>query len=240
VSRLQAERDLRAALEVGLSMSSGWFSSSRGMDSQTKAELEEIALAEADVARLKQKVAELHHQLNQQRQHHYKELNKSPGERENIKSSQKISHFVHRHEPPVMACEVPILQKELDVLTVCKPASVPVRAMLGNKKFEKNVDLESLHNSKNVVAAIYSSHIIVSNCGDSRAVLCHGKEPMALSVDHKPNRDDDMQELRLFCCGSLSVSLANYRRISFCELKFSVLYLHQRGRNETNMNNQSL
>lgn len=38
---------------------------------KTRAELEEIALAEADVARLKQKVAELHHQLNQQRQHHY-------------------------------------------------------------------------------------------------------------------------------------------------------------------------
>ncbi|OMO63032.1 hypothetical protein COLO4_32772 [Corchorus olitorius] len=69
--QLQAERDLRAALEVGLSMSSGQFSSSRGMDSKTRAELEEIALAEADVARLKQKVAELHHQLNQQRQHHY-------------------------------------------------------------------------------------------------------------------------------------------------------------------------
>ncbi|XLR44369.1 hypothetical protein S83_029029, partial [Arachis hypogaea] len=42
-----------------------------------------------------------------------------------VKSSQKISHFVHRHEPPVIACEVPILQKELDVLTVCRPASVP-------------------------------------------------------------------------------------------------------------------
>lgn len=41
---------------------------------QTRAELEEIALAEADVARLKQKVAELHHQLNQQRQHHYGSL----------------------------------------------------------------------------------------------------------------------------------------------------------------------
>ncbi|KAJ4837777.1 Rho GTPase-activating protein 7 [Turnera subulata] len=68
--QLQAERDLRAALEVGLSMSSGQFSSSRGMDSKTRAELEEIALAEADVARLKQKVAELHHQLNQQRQHY--------------------------------------------------------------------------------------------------------------------------------------------------------------------------
>nr|KYP38521.1 Protein phosphatase 2C 16 [Cajanus cajan] len=42
-----------------------------------------------------------------------------------------------------------------------------------------------------VVAVICSSHIIVSNCGDSRAVLCRGKEPMALSVDHKPNRDDE-------------------------------------------------
>ncbi|KAK8460984.1 hypothetical protein SEVIR_2G430200v4 [Setaria viridis] len=69
--QLQAERDLRAALEVGLSMSSSQFSSSRSMDSKTKAELEEIALAEADVARLKQKVAELHLQLNQQRQHQY-------------------------------------------------------------------------------------------------------------------------------------------------------------------------
>lgn len=36
-----------------------------------------------------------------------------------------------------------------------------------------------------VVTLISSSHIIVANCGDSRAVLCRGKEPMALSVDHK-------------------------------------------------------
>ncbi|ONM25824.1 Rho GTPase-activating protein 7 [Zea mays] len=69
--QLQAERDLRAALEIGLSMYSSQFSSSHSMDSKTKAELEEIALAEADVARLKQKVAELHLQLNQQRQHQY-------------------------------------------------------------------------------------------------------------------------------------------------------------------------
>ncbi|KAJ0052889.1 hypothetical protein Pint_01233 [Pistacia integerrima] len=43
-----------------------------------------------------------------------------------VKSSQKISHFLHRHEPPVMAWEVSVLQKEPDVLTVCKPPSVPV------------------------------------------------------------------------------------------------------------------
>ncbi|XP_048570453.1 rho GTPase-activating protein 7-like isoform X4 [Triticum urartu] len=69
--QLQAERDLRSALEVGLSMSSGQFSSPRAMDSKTRAELEEIALAEADVVRLKQKVAELHLLLNQQRQQQY-------------------------------------------------------------------------------------------------------------------------------------------------------------------------
>ncbi|KAL8159394.1 hypothetical protein V2J09_000931 [Rumex salicifolius] len=83
--QLQAERDLRAALEVGLSMSSGQLSSSRGMDSKTRAELEEIALAEADVARLKQKVAELHHQLNQQRQHQF-------GSRSDV-----YDHYLHFH-----------------------------------------------------------------------------------------------------------------------------------------------
>lgn len=36
-----------------------------------------------------------------------------------------------------------------------------------------------------VVAVISSSHIVVANCGDSRAVLYRGKEAMALSIDHK-------------------------------------------------------
>ncbi|KAL0463806.1 UNVERIFIED_CONTAM: protein phosphatase 2C 16 [Sesamum latifolium] len=42
-----------------------------------------------------------------------------------------------------------------------------------------------------VVAVVSSSHIIVGNCGDSRAVLYRGKEAIALSVDHKPNREDE-------------------------------------------------
>ncbi|KAL8458615.1 hypothetical protein ACS0TY_036217 [Phlomoides rotata] len=42
-----------------------------------------------------------------------------------------------------------------------------------------------------VVAVVCSSHIVVSNCGDSRAVLYRGKEAIALSIDHKPNRDDE-------------------------------------------------
>ncbi|KAF6161556.1 hypothetical protein GIB67_009435 [Kingdonia uniflora] len=43
-----------------------------------------------------------------------------------VQNSQKISHFLHRHEPPVMEWGVTVLHKEDDVLTVCKPASVPV------------------------------------------------------------------------------------------------------------------
>lgn len=38
-----------------------------------------------------------------------------------------------------------------------------------------------------VVAIVCSSHIIVANCGDSRAVLYRGKESMPLSLDHKVN-----------------------------------------------------
>ncbi|KAK6272587.1 hypothetical protein POUND7_009670 [Theobroma cacao] len=94
--QLQAERDLRAALEVGLSMSSGQFSSSRGMDSKTRAELEEIALAEADVARLKQKVAELHHQLNQQRQHHYGSLSDACDRYQHVQNHNSQQRFLQQ------------------------------------------------------------------------------------------------------------------------------------------------
>ncbi|XP_039161433.1 RNA pseudouridine synthase 7-like [Eucalyptus grandis] len=44
-----------------------------------------------------------------------------------VKPSEKISHFVHRHEPPVISHGVSILQKELNVVTVYKPASIPYR-----------------------------------------------------------------------------------------------------------------
>ncbi|CAN8292834.1 unnamed protein product [Cochlearia groenlandica] len=42
-----------------------------------------------------------------------------------------------------------------------------------------------------VVALVCSSHIIVSNCGDSRAVLLRGKDSVPLTVDHKPDREDE-------------------------------------------------
>ncbi|GMH12382.1 hypothetical protein Nepgr_014223 [Nepenthes gracilis] len=47
-----------------------------------------------------------------------------------------------------------------------------------------------------VVAISCSSHIVVANCGDSRAVLCRGKEALPLSVDHKPNREDEYARIK--------------------------------------------
>ncbi|KAI3941268.1 hypothetical protein MKX01_029842 [Papaver californicum] len=42
-----------------------------------------------------------------------------------VRNSQKITHFLHRHEPPVMAWDIPILLEEPDVVVICKPASIP-------------------------------------------------------------------------------------------------------------------
>ncbi|EEF48049.1 protein phosphatase 2c, putative [Ricinus communis] len=42
-----------------------------------------------------------------------------------------------------------------------------------------------------VVAIVCPTCVIVANCGDSRAVLCRGKVAMPLSVDHKPDREDE-------------------------------------------------
>ncbi|XP_072964576.1 probable protein phosphatase 2C 6 [Typha angustifolia] len=60
-----------------------------------------------------------------------------------------------------------------------------------------------------VVAVICSSHIIVANCGDSRAVLYRGKEAVALSVDHKPDRDDEYA--RIEAAGGKVIPWNGYR-----------------------------
>ncbi|XP_062148046.1 protein phosphatase 2C 50 isoform X2 [Alnus glutinosa] len=56
--------------------------------------------------------------------------------------------------------------------------------------FQESIAPETV-GSTAVVAILCSTHIVVANCGDSRAVLCRGKVPMPLSVDHKPDREDE-------------------------------------------------
>lgn len=43
-----------------------------------------------------------------------------------------------------------------------------------------------------VVVVLSGCQIIVSNCGDSRAVLCRGTETIPLTVDQKPDREDEL------------------------------------------------
>uniref|UniRef100_A0A0D9VS30 Rho-GAP domain-containing protein n=1 Tax=Leersia perrieri TaxID=77586 RepID=A0A0D9VS30_9ORYZ len=65
--QLQKERSLRASLESGLmNLRRGQVSLPSTIDSKTKADLEEVATAEADILNLKQKVSDLRGQLNNQ------------------------------------------------------------------------------------------------------------------------------------------------------------------------------
>ncbi|XP_042466215.1 rho GTPase-activating protein 7-like [Zingiber officinale] len=63
-NKLQDERDLRASLESGLtSMRPENMTFASCMDNKTRADIEEVALAEEDIGVLKQKLSDLHGQL---------------------------------------------------------------------------------------------------------------------------------------------------------------------------------
>lgn len=46
-----------------------------------------------------------------------------------------------------------------------------------------------------IMALIKNQRIYIGNIGDSRAVLSHGGEAIALSQDHKPNRPDELKRI---------------------------------------------
>ncbi|CAH2060159.1 unnamed protein product [Thlaspi arvense] len=46
-----------------------------------------------------------------------------------------------------------------------------------------------------VVSVITPDKIVVANCGDSRAVLCRNGKPFPLSIDHKPDRPDELDRI---------------------------------------------
>ncbi|CAK7337136.1 unnamed protein product [Dovyalis caffra] len=52
-----------------------------------------------------------------------------------------------------------------------------------------------LGGSTAVVAVLTPEHIIVANCGDSRAVLSRGRRTIPLTVDHKPDRPDELARI---------------------------------------------
>ncbi|CAL9766689.1 unnamed protein product [Musa acuminata subsp. burmannicoides] len=46
-----------------------------------------------------------------------------------------------------------------------------------------------------VVVVISGCQIISSNCGDSRALLCRGNQRIQLTIDHKPDREDELMRI---------------------------------------------
>lgn len=60
----------------------------------------------------------------------------------------------------------------------------------------------ALSGSTAVVGLVTNTHIVVANCGDSRAVLCRGGVAVPLSEDHKVNGKNPC----LTACNSLGVA----------------------------------
>ncbi|GMI96306.1 highly ABA-induced PP2C gene 3 [Hibiscus trionum] len=54
---------------------------------------------------------------------------------------------------------------------------------------------EEMVGSTAVVAVVGNGKLVVANCGDSRAVLSRGGVAMALSLDHKPDRPDELERV---------------------------------------------
>ncbi|XP_073104976.1 rho GTPase-activating protein 7 isoform X3 [Elaeis guineensis] len=178
--QLQAERDLRAALEVGLSMSSGQFSSSRTMDSKTRAELEEIALAEADVARLKQKVAELHLQLNQQRENQHGSLPHA-GDRCQIL--------------PTHISQQKIVQKDFDMsLAFCNHERKQRNEESSSGADWKNIKPQVLpHASSNKLSWRHSLETIASESKDAEASTSISSETVAVVANDTSRITEGME-----------------------------------------------
>ncbi|KAK9829153.1 hypothetical protein WJX72_004212 [[Myrmecia] bisecta] len=62
-----------------------------------------------------------------------------------LKNGQRIRHFIHRHEPPVLDLPVQVLAQTPDLIAVSKPASMPVHAS-GQYRFNTVVGLLQAYN----------------------------------------------------------------------------------------------
>ncbi|GLT76737.1 hypothetical protein SLA2020_483800 [Shorea laevis] len=54
----------------------------------------------------------------------------------------------------------------------------------------------ALGGSTAVVVLLTDEHVVVANCGDSRAVLCRAGKAIPLSFDHKPDRSDELERIK--------------------------------------------
>ncbi|KAJ6748812.1 PHOSPHATASE 2C FAMILY PROTEIN [Salix purpurea] len=63
------------------------------------------------------------------------------------------------------------------------------------RKMDEEVVKDKMMGSTAVVAVVGKEEVVVANCGDSRAVICRGGVAVPLSVDHKPDRPDELERV---------------------------------------------
>ncbi|CAK7324144.1 unnamed protein product [Dovyalis caffra] len=63
------------------------------------------------------------------------------------------------------------------------------------RKMDEEVMKDKMVGSTAVVAVVGKEELVVANCGDSRAVICRGGVAVPLSVDHKPDRPDELERV---------------------------------------------
>lgn len=63
----------------------------------------------------------------------------------------------------------------------------------------RRIHLQHSSGTTAITALIDGDTLIIGNVGDSRAVLCRSGRPVAVSIDHKPNRPEERQ--RIEACG---------------------------------------
>lgn len=67
---------------------------------------------------------------------------------------------------------------------------------LTDDEFKETTENAEVVGSTAVTALIGARYIITGYCGDSRAVLCRNKRAFPLTVDHKPERDDETERVQ--------------------------------------------
>ncbi|KAI5561868.1 hypothetical protein BDE02_15G016100 [Populus trichocarpa] len=63
------------------------------------------------------------------------------------------------------------------------------------RRMDEEVVKNKMIGSTAVVAVVGKDEVVVANCGDSRAVICTSGVAAPLSVDHKPDRPDELERV---------------------------------------------
>ena len=77
-----------------------------------------------------------------------------------LAGGNRVRHFIHRHEPPVMADEVRVLTVNDDVVSVWKPATVPVHP---TGQYRRNTVLALLAASRRDLGRLFPIHRLDKN-----------------------------------------------------------------------------